>query len=488
MMKLKPFRDEAPEDLLGVGALGHELDVGDVRVGDVLAEVLEALVVGLAPAAVVVRPDQDHRDVELAGDDVRDLEAPPRCRPWPAPAAQSPRRAAAARGTARLRRRAACADDDDRRREQARQPQPCARHGSSSSPPRRLRRIGRVVDRASPSDARALGRTARVPVRDGQVGRIAAGDVGRRPIRSRMRSRTTAVERVRTCPARGRRTGHDRPVPSAAMFERTALPAGPRVISARLPGRAFGLHRGLRPRRLAPRDARARPASPTSWSTSRSRAPTRYPVDAGDLRGDRGRRRLVQRRHRPRVDRLLGPRPAPRGDPGDGRPRRADRPADASTTTEIDGERTVIVEEIRSYLDDPAEYAQILFQQAMFGDGPLGPRDLRRRGRHPGAARGRRSATSGGRRTGRPTRSSPSPATSTTTRRVELAAAAFGTGQRRGPGLRRRRRRCRPASARSCRPARHDPGPARSSASRRSAATTPTRGSWPSSTRSSATG
>jgi len=39
---------------------------------------------------------------------------------------------------------------------------------------------------------------------------------------------------------------------------------------------------------------------------------------------------------------------------------------------EIDGERGVIVEEIRSYLDDPAEYAQILFQQAMFGDGALG--------------------------------------------------------------------------------------------------------------------
>src|ERR1051326_3519738 len=29
---------------------------------------------------------------------------------------------------------------------------------------------------------------------------------------------------------------------------------------------------------------------------------------------------------------------------------------------EIDGERAVIVEEIRSYLDDPAEHAQILFQ------------------------------------------------------------------------------------------------------------------------------
>src|SRR5436309_9794340 len=39
---------------------------------------------------------------------------------------------------------------------------------------------------------------------------------------------------------------------------------------------------------------------------------------------------------------------------------------------EIDNERTVIIEEIRSYLDDPSEYSQILFQQAMFGDGPLG--------------------------------------------------------------------------------------------------------------------
>ncbi len=39
---------------------------------------------------------------------------------------------------------------------------------------------------------------------------------------------------------------------------------------------------------------------------------------------------------------------------------------------EIDGERTVIIEEIRSYQDDPGEYAQTLFQTALFGDGPLG--------------------------------------------------------------------------------------------------------------------
>jgi predicted Zn-dependent peptidase len=42
------------------------------------------------------------------------------------------------------------------------------------------------------------------------------------------------------------------------------------------------------------------------------------------------------------------------------------------SATEIEGERSVIIEEIRGYQDDPAEYAQILFQTAMFGDGPLG--------------------------------------------------------------------------------------------------------------------
>jgi len=39
---------------------------------------------------------------------------------------------------------------------------------------------------------------------------------------------------------------------------------------------------------------------------------------------------------------------------------------------EIAGERGIIIEEIRGYQDDPTEFAQILFQTAMFGDGPLG--------------------------------------------------------------------------------------------------------------------
>jgi predicted Zn-dependent peptidase len=44
----------------------------------------------------------------------------------------------------------------------------------------------------------------------------------------------------------------------------------------------------------------------------------------------------------------------------------------ALSLAEIDRERDVIIEEVRGYLDDPAEYCQILFQEAMFGSGPLG--------------------------------------------------------------------------------------------------------------------
>jgi predicted Zn-dependent peptidase len=40
--------------------------------------------------------------------------------------------------------------------------------------------------------------------------------------------------------------------------------------------------------------------------------------------------------------------------------------------SEIESERTVIVEEIRSYLDDPGEHVHTLFDLAMFGDTPLG--------------------------------------------------------------------------------------------------------------------
>ncbi len=112
----------------------------------------------------------------------------------------------------------------------------------------------------------------------------------------------------------------------------------------------------------------------------------------------------------------------------------------------------VIVEEIRSYLDDPSEYAQILFQQAMFGDGPLG-REIC--GDEDGirACPGRDPRRSGSRRTARPTPSSRSPATSTTRAAVELAAARLRARQRRrarlraGAGAAGGRARARPAGA-----------------------------------------
>ena len=41
-------------------------------------------------------------------------------------------------------------------------------------------------------------------------------------------------------------------------------------------------------------------------------------------------------------------------------------------TEEIESERAVIIEEIRSYQDDPGEHVHTLFDLAMFGDTPLG--------------------------------------------------------------------------------------------------------------------
>jgi hypothetical protein len=102
------------------------------------------------------------------------------------------------------------------------------------------------------------------------------------------------------------RDGEAIPVAWRAMFERTALPAGPRVISARIPG--------------------ARSVSVAAYVLAGSRLESAEQVgaahfmehitfkgtavDARDQRGDRRRWRLVQRGHGPRVDGVLGPRPA----------------------------------------------------------------------------------------------------------------------------------------------------------------------------------
>jgi predicted Zn-dependent peptidase len=154
------------------------------------------------------------------------------------------------------------------------------------------------------------------------------------------------------------------------MFERTALPHGPRVISSRVPGaRSVSIAAYvLAGSRLESAEEagvahfmehitfKGTAAYPTTRAISEAiegvggsfnaatdrestvywvRVPTREALRAMDVLGE-----LIVR--------------------------------PVLSTDEIEGERSVIIEEIRGYQDDPAEYAQILFQTAMFGDGPLG--------------------------------------------------------------------------------------------------------------------
>jgi predicted Zn-dependent peptidase len=154
------------------------------------------------------------------------------------------------------------------------------------------------------------------------------------------------------------------------MFERTALPDGPRVISARHPGSrsvsmAAYVLAGSRVEtpeqagvahfmeHITFKGTAAYPSSRAiaeaiegvggSFNAATDRESTVYWVRVPRRETDRGMDVLGELIIRPVLD-----------------------------DHEIDQERTVIVEEIRSYLDDPVEYAHILFQSAMFGDGPLG--------------------------------------------------------------------------------------------------------------------
>ncbi len=154
------------------------------------------------------------------------------------------------------------------------------------------------------------------------------------------------------------------------MFERTALPAGPRVISARLPSArsvsiAAYVLAGSRletagqvgvahfMEHLTFKGTAAYPSTRAiseaiegvggSFNAATDRESTVYWV-------------RVPRRETARAMDVVGELIV--------RPRLEE--------ADIQSERAVIIEEIRSYLDDPSEYCQILFQTAMFGDGPLG--------------------------------------------------------------------------------------------------------------------
>ncbi len=154
------------------------------------------------------------------------------------------------------------------------------------------------------------------------------------------------------------------------MFERTELPSGPRVISARLPGSrsvAIAAYVLAGSRLEAPAEAgvahfmehltfKGTQGYPSSRAISEAVEGVGGSANAATDRESTVYWARVPRREAARAMSVLGELIV--------RPRLFD--------TDIDQERTVIVEEIRSYLDDPAEYAQMLIQQGLFGDGPLG--------------------------------------------------------------------------------------------------------------------
>ncbi len=154
------------------------------------------------------------------------------------------------------------------------------------------------------------------------------------------------------------------------MFERTALPDGPRVITSRLPGArsvSIAAYVLAGSRLESPEMAGAAhfmehitfkgtAAFPSTRSVSQAvegvggsfnaatdRESTVYWVRVPLRQAERGMEILGELICRPRL-----------------------------RTDEIEAERSVIVEEIRSYLDDPGEHVHTLFDLAMFGDTPLG--------------------------------------------------------------------------------------------------------------------
>ena len=154
------------------------------------------------------------------------------------------------------------------------------------------------------------------------------------------------------------------------MFERTALAEGPRVISSRVPGArsvsiAAYVLAGSRLESAAEAGV-AHFMEHLTFKGTKAYPTTRAISEAiegagGSFNAATDRESTVYWVRVPHREARLGM---------DVIGELIDRPT--LSTDEIEGERSVIVEEIRGYQDDPTEYAQILFQTAMFGDGPLG--------------------------------------------------------------------------------------------------------------------
>jgi predicted Zn-dependent peptidase len=215
------------------------------------------------------------------------------------------------------------------------------------------------------------------------------------------------------------------------MFERTALPSGPRVISSRVPGArsvsiAAYVLAGSRLESVAQagvahfmehitfKGTKAYPSTRAiseaiegvggSFNAATDRESTVYWVRVPQREAERAMDVLGELIVRPNLD-----------------------------AKEIEGERNVIIEEIRSYQDDPAEYAQMLFQTALFGEGPLG-REIC--GDEPGIrALPEATIRDFWGTTYRPANTVIAVAGDIDhARAVELAAAAFGTGNGAIPG------------------------------------------------------
>jgi predicted Zn-dependent peptidase len=154
------------------------------------------------------------------------------------------------------------------------------------------------------------------------------------------------------------------------MFERTALPGGPRVITSRLPGArsvsiAAYVLAGSRLESAEEAGAahfmehitfKGTAAYPTTRAVSEAIEGVGGSFNAATDRESTVYWVRVPLREMTRGMDVLGEliiRPFLR-------------------SSEIESERAVIVEEIRSYLDDPGEHVHTLFDLAMFGDTPLG--------------------------------------------------------------------------------------------------------------------
>ncbi len=154
------------------------------------------------------------------------------------------------------------------------------------------------------------------------------------------------------------------------MFDRTALPAGPRVISAQVPGaRSVSVAAYVLAGSRLESAEQAGVAHFMEHITFKGTA--RYPSTrsiseaiegvGGSFNAATDRESTVYWVRVPRREVARGV---------DVLGELIVRPA--LEEREIDGERSVIIEEIRSYLDDPSEFCQTLIQIALFGEGPLG--------------------------------------------------------------------------------------------------------------------